>query len=446
MGLLDRFRNRGPDRVAVLGVAGLPFSLVSNEELMPRLASLAEAADGNAIESVLPPEESACWPALMSGCNPGRTGIYGLLDREVGTYDTYVPQGADVQTERIWDHAERAGRSATVLNVPVTNPPQKEVGRMAAGPQAPDVDRAAQPSELRRYLSESDYRLDVDAALGQEGDREALVSDARETLEARFEAFGRYVDSEDWGLFVGCVTAPDRLNHFVWDDLVDGDQPGEAVRSFYETLDEGIAGFRDALPEDVTFLLVGDHGFASLRYEVDCQRWLEREGWLSWADDPETLGDIADDTSAFALPHGRFYLNREGREPRGAVPVEEVEAELTALADALEGLTSPDGRSVIKGTYRVADLYDGPHTDLAPDLVAVPEPGFDLTTSFDGGGSVFADSRRTGMHVPTDVPLVVDHPDVSTAGASPFDVAPTVLDLLDIEPGDAVEGASLRAE
>lgn len=445
MGLFDRLRGDEPGRVAVLGVAGLPFSLASGPDpLLPSIAAFADAGRATAIESVLPPDESACWPALTAGRNPGYTGVYGLLDREVGTYDTYVPQGGDVQVDRLWDHVEAADRSTTVLNVPVTNPPQKEVGRMAAGPQAPDLDRAAQPAELRRYLADSDYRLDVDAGLGQEGEAGSLITDARETMAARFEAFERYGESDDWALFVGCVTAPDRLNHFVWDSLRgDGGLQGE-VRSFYSALDDHLESFREVLDEEVTFVLVGDHGFASLSYEVDCQRWLEQEGWLEWGEEPGQLEDISAETRAFAFPHGRFYLNRVDREPDGTVADDEVETVTRELIAALEDLRGPDGERVISAVYRGADIYDGPHTDLAPDLVAVPEPGFDLTTSFDGRGEVFSVGRRVGMHTPKDAPLVIDHPDVDLTDASPFDVAPTVLELLDVAvDSSAFDGTSL---
>lgn len=438
MGLFDRFRNSGSNRVAVLGVAGLPFSLAGGEpDLLPTLSNLVAEDRATAIDSVLPPDESACWPTLTSGLNPGHTGVYGLLDREVGTYDTYVPQGGDVQVQRVWDYVEAAGGTTTVLNVPVTNPPQKEVGRMAAGPQAPDLHRAAQPAELRQYLSESDYRLNVDAALGQEGDVGGLVADAHETLEARFEAFLRYAEADDWDLFVGCLTAPDRLNHFVWDSLSDSGPVRDDVSAFYNTLDTKIAAFRDELGSDVTFVLVGDHGFASLEYEVNCQRWLEEAGWLSWEESPARLDDLSSETQAFAFPHGRFYLNRTDREPDGVVEPADAADVLSELEAELLELSGPNGNPVVETVYRADDLYDGPHLDLAPDLVAVPEPGFDLTTSFDGTGSIFGEGRRVGMHTPDDAPLVVDHPEAELTGASPFDVAPTVLDLLGVDTGDA---------
>ncbi|MFB6268969.1 MAG: alkaline phosphatase family protein, partial [Halobacterium sp.] len=125
MGLFDRLRGDEASRVAFIGIDGVPYSLVRDEpETFPNLHDIIDEGAGGAIDSIVPPESSACWPSLTTGVNPGETGVYGFQDREVGSYETYVPMGRDVQAIRVWDRVEDAGRDATVLNVPVTFPPQ----------------------------------------------------------------------------------------------------------------------------------------------------------------------------------------------------------------------------------------------------------------------------------------------------------------------------------
>lgn len=444
MSLLDRFRQTDHDRVAILGLAGVPYSVVRAESV-PILSDLFE--DGTDTRSVLPPDEHAVWPAVMAGRNPGHTGVFGLVDREVGHYQTYVPQGGDVQVPRIWDLLEATGRQATVVNVPVTNPPQKEVDRMVSGPLAPDLGRGAHPEDLRASLEASEYRIDVDAELGPAGAIDELVADAIATLEARVEAFTELVSDDDWDLFVGCITAVDRVNHFLYTDYVQDGPEKPALESVYTALDDAIGTFLDTVPEDVTLAVVGDHGFAPLEYEVHCNRWLEQTDWLSYdGADPDALADISDSTRAYALSQGRFYLNVAGREPRGSVPEAEYESVRSSLASALREWTDPDGNQVIQAVHHRETLYDGPHVDLAPDLIAVPEPGYDLVANFTGTGDVFGDTPRTGMHTTTDVPLAIDHPAVDVTDAGPFDLTPTVLDLLDVDEPEALSGQSLYTE
>jgi len=440
MSLLDRLRRSSTPQVVVLGLSGVSATVIE-DEAMPTLSQLL--ADGTATDSVLPPDEHAIWPAIMAGRNPGHTGVFGLVDREVGTYETYVPQGGDVQVPRLWDLLEATGRSSTVLNVPVTNPPQKEIGQMVAGPLAPDEARSAHPEPVREYLETSDYRVDVDAELGPAGAIEDLTADARATLDARFDAFERFVTDGDWSLFLGCVTALDRASHFLYADYATDGPHADALRGLYERLDERIGAFLEVIPEDAVVCVVGDHGFAPLDREVHCNRWLADTDWLEYGTaDADSLADVADGTRAYALPQGRFYLNLEGREPAGTVPEAEYETVRASLRAALESFTDPDGNPVIAAVYDRAELYDGPHLDLAPDLVAVPEPGYDLVANFTGPGPTFGDTPRTGMHTTTDVPLAIDDPAVDLTDATPFDLAPTVLDLLEVSLPEGLSGQS----
>lgn len=440
MSFLDRFRNADHPRVAVLGLSGVPYDVMQAESLS---ALDALFGSGTSTGSVLPPDEHAVWPAVMAGANPGHTGVFGLVDREAGSYNTYVPQGGDVQVPRLWDHVEAAGHTATVVNVPVTNPPQKEVDQMVAGPLAPDEGRSAHPETVREYLLASDYRVDVDAELGPSGALEELQTDARATLDARFDAFERLTTDEDWSVFVGCVTAIDRASHFLYDQYDSGADDGALLADLYHHLDTRVQEFHSHLPEDVVVCVVGDHGFSPLDREVHCNRWLEATDWLSYDDaDADSLADVATDTRAYALPQGRFYLNLEDRDPLGTVPADQYRAVRNDLRDRLLTFTTPDGDSVIQDVYACEDLYDGPHVGLGPDLLAVPTPGFDLVANFTGPGATFTDTPRTGMHTSTDVPLAIDHPDVDVADATPFDLAPTVLDLLDVPVPDGLSGQS----
>src|SRR6056297_1586310 len=188
MGLFDRLRGSDAPRVAFLGIDGVPWSLVEdNPETFPNLTEIAADGAGGPIDSIVPPESSACWPSLTTGVNPGETGVYGFQDREVGTYETYVPMGRDVQADRVWDRVQEAGRTATVLNVPVTFPPQRDVQRMVSGFLSPDLEKAAYPDDVRSYLETLDYRIDVNPKLGHQEDKAEFIEDAHATVDARFE-------------------------------------------------------------------------------------------------------------------------------------------------------------------------------------------------------------------------------------------------------------------
>ena len=443
MGLFDRLRGDDGPRVAFFGIDGVPYSLIADNE--ETFENLHEMATGGSIDSIVPPESSACWPSLTTGVNPGETGVYGFQDREVGSYDTYVPMGQDVQATRLWSRVDNAGGEATVMNVPVTFPPDRDVKRMVSGFLSPGVEKAAYPDELRQTLEDLDYQIDVNAKLGHEDDKTEFIEDAHRTLDARFEAFKHYIEEGDWSLFFGVFMTTDRVNHFLFKHYAEDGEYKEEFLEFYSKLDEYLGTLRGLLDDETTMVVASDHGFTSLDYEVKCNIWLEENGWLSFEDDDhDSLGDISDGTRAYSLIPGRFYINLEGREPRGSVPEEEYESVRSELKAELEALEGPEGRPVADRVVTSEDAFRGEHDDIAPDLVVIPNDGFDLKSGFSGGEKVFDTGPRNGMHSFENACLFIDDADATIENADLYDIAPTLLDALDIEidRGD-FDGASL---
>jgi len=437
MGLFDRLRGEGGPRVAFFGIDGVPYSLIAdNPEVFPNLTDIAAEGSAGAIDSIVPPESSACWPALTTGVNPGETGVYGFQDRENGSYDTYVPMGRDVRASRIWDRVENADRNASVMNVPVTFPPQRDVQRMVSGFLSPGVEKAAYPDEFREHLEGGGYRIDVNAKLGHEEDKSEFMADAHRTLDARFEAYKHYIEQDDWDLFFGVFMTTDRVNHFLFGDYDErpDSEEAELFLEFYEKVDRYLGELRAMLDEGTTMMVASDHGFTTLHHEVHCNAWLQREGWLEFeTDDHDELGDISEDAKAYSLIPGRFYLNLEGREPNGGVPQDEYEETRAELKSMLEGMTGPDGEPVADRVVTKEEAYRGAHDDIAPDLTVVPNHGFDLKSGFKGHDEVFDTGPRNGMHSFDNASLLIDDPEAPVTDADLLDIGPTVLDLMDID-------------
>jgi predicted AlkP superfamily phosphohydrolase/phosphomutase len=118
------------------------------------------------------------------------------------------------------------------------------------------------------------------------------------------------------------------------------------------------------------------------------------------AHDEWDAGMIADDTRALALDPGRIYLHRRERFARGRMAEADAPALLADLKALLLGLTF-EGRRVMNRVLDGPELYGesavGDAPDGRPDLVCVPEPGFDLKAKFDRA-EVFGLHGRFGMH------------------------------------------------
>lgn len=443
--MLDRLRGDRSPRVAVIGLEGVPYSLLSaHPDRFEHFSAVFDEGVAAPATGVVPPDTSASWPALTTGKNPGETGVYGLLDREIHSYNTYVTAGDDVQSRHLWDHVADADRQVSLVNVPMTYPPQRNLQRVVAGYPAPDLRRACYPRRLARQLRPLDYRIDVEASIEAVDNPQGFLEDAYETLDARFEAFSRFIDADDWDLFFGVFIAPDRVNHFLFGEYLDGTDAREDFLSFYEQLDTYIGALRSRLPDDTTLVLVSGHGFTRLDRVAQVNAFLRDEGWLSFASEPATeLADIAPESRAYSLAPGRIYLNLEDREPAGSVPQTAYEVVRRDLEETLTSWTTPDGRPVIDRVFTREERYRGPHVDLAPDLVILPTEGIDLKAGFGPNVTQFESTTRTGTHQVDDCVMAIDRADATLDDASLYDIAPTVFSLLDLEfDRAAFDGAS----
>ncbi|MDY6776308.1 MAG: alkaline phosphatase family protein [Halobacteria archaeon] len=457
MGLLDRFRSDEDQsqKVAFIGIDGVPKSLLKDLIEDGRLPNIERISGGgiDSMNAVVPPESSACWPAMTTGTNPGKTGVLGFQERERGSYDTYIPLGKHVKSKRVWDVVGDSGRRSVVSNVPVTFPPEEIDGTMVSGFLTPEIESVSNDPEVIEYLKSIDYRVDVDASLGHD-DKEEFIRNARETLDARAEALYHFIENEDWSLLWHVFMATDRVNHFLWENYEEGDQLGDEFVEFYERVDEVIGEIRERLDDDTSMIVAADHGFCRLEHEIDMNAWLRDEGWQSVDVEAEegdcevetSLENITDDTKAYSLIPGRFYINLEGREPRGSVSEDDYDEVRDQLVGMLEDLEDPDGNEVIDEVYVREEVYDGDEFGITPDVVCVPNRGYDLKASFGPDKPVYKKGERNGMHTFDDATLIVDTDDeveIDADDASITDVAPTVLDLMDIDAPDEIDGESL---
>lgn len=397
----------GRKRVVVIGLDGTPFSFLKKEMdagNLPNLAALAANGRFSRMESEIPTISSVAWASFMTGKNPGEHGIYGFTDRKPGTYDLYFPNYTNLKAEPLWDRLSSEGKRCCVINVPSTFPARPLNGVLVSGFVAPNLERATYPASAYEYLQDMGYRIDVDAAKARES-LDLLIDDLHATTVKRREAMFHFWESEKWDFFMCVFTGTDRLHHFMWKHYEDNDPvyAPEFLR-YYKHVDGIIGEFTSGLPDDVSLIMLSDHGFQSIENEVYINRLLAEKGYLRLNREPAiTIADMdASATRAYCMDPGRIYINLAGREPQGIVAEGDYEALRAELTEMLMGLKAPDsGKTVIADVIRREDLFSGPHAGTAPDLVAVSHDGFDLKGSM-AQNQVFLKGHLTGMHTQDD--------------------------------------------
>jgi predicted AlkP superfamily phosphohydrolase/phosphomutase len=399
----------------VIAMDGTPFSFLKmamDTGVMPRLAREAARGSFRRIRSVYPTVSSCAWASFMTGLDPGGHAIYGFIDRRPETWDLYIPTGKHIAAETLWEKLSRLGKRVVVINVPGTYPPREVNGVMIGCFLCTDIGKVSRDPRVVEYLRSIDYRIDVDAWNARKS-LDGLLDEVRLVMDRRAKAALHFCATEPWDFFMVHFMAMDRMQHFAWAQYAEGDavfHPG--LLDVYRRLDAHLGSLLDAAGPDVEFAFLSDHGFCSIKQEVQVNRWLEEEGYLVLREgrDPKAGLRAVDParTRAYSLIPGRIFLNLKGREGGGIVepgePYENLRRELTERL--MDWKDPADGTPILGAVMGREDIYHGPQVHRAADLIAHPTDGYDLKGRV-AVDSIFERTPLTGMHTYDDAFLLM---------------------------------------
>lgn len=408
-------------KVVVLGLDGVPFSLLEHlfqMGVMPILAEMAKSGAFLQMETTLPAVSSVAWTSFMTGRNPGEHGIFGFTDVKRDEISLHLPSFDDIRCPTIWQRIQ--GKRSLIVNLPFTYPARPVTGTLIAGFVAPIFERSVYPQSLIPWLKSRNYRTDVDAAKGRH-DRHFLIRDLFETLNLREEVMLTLMDTEQWDLFIGVLTGTDRLHHFFFDAYDNSEHPfHHDFMEYYRRIDSFFGRLLDRLRGSARLIILSDHGFTRLDTQIYVNHMLKTMGYLSVTrPDPRSLDDIDPSSPAFAMDPSRIYLNSRERFKGGRLTpreAEEVRMKLKVQLGSMRlmdvGITERNGVDVseepVFADIRLRDdIYTGQCVELAPDLVIVPRRGYDLKAALDTPGPTMTDIF-SGMHTHDDAFLIAD--------------------------------------
>ena len=434
--------------MAVIGLDGVGVPLVRDlvaRGIMPNLGRLLGTGTLAPMRSSIPVISSVSWTSFMTGCNPGKHGVYGFTDVKPGTMTLFFPNFGNVRADTLWDVAGRAGKRSIVMNIPNTYPARKLEGLLVSGFVAVNLERAVYPAELLPRLKADGYKIDVDY-LNADQRPEAFFQDLDATLDARRRVYLNLLRDEPWDLFIGVITECDRLHHYFWSQYADPAAPHHGrFLDFYRRLDDVLAALVDAVPAGTPLFIVADHGHTLIHREFYPNAWLRAEQLLAFGvEKPKGLADVSPATKVFVLDPGRVYVHRTGRFPLGGVGPAEANDLLARVRDGLLGLRddspgAPAGGRPVPRVWARDELYHGPCVDAAPDLVLDFNDGYDPKGAL-ARTDVFGRSALTGMHTYADALFFVNRAGVEIGGLDILDLAPTILTLLGVDVPSDMDG------
>ena len=343
----------------------------------------------------------------------------------------------------------------------------------------------SQPSYYATYLAKL---LGVYSTLGLAEDTWALnervideqgfLEQAYAICEEREAMFFSALDKTRQGVAACVFDTSDRVQHMFYrylepdhpahatnppqnaDSQANGDYRG-AIEDLYRRMDAIVGRTMQYVDDNTVLFVLSDHGFKSFQRGINLNAWLRDNGYLHLKNGEGNAGAYLKEvdwsrTRAYTFGLAGIYINQKGREGQGIVARgAEAEALRKELADRLTGLLDADRNQVaIRRAYSKEEVYKGPYTDLAPDVVVGYNVGYRSSWGSalgETGGAVFEDNRKawSGDHCadPAIIPGVVfcnrkfeaEDPGIE-------DLAPTALSLFGFKAPAYMDGRDLGVE
>jgi len=227
-------------------------------------------------------------------------------------------------------------------------------------------------------------RVEDDTFLEQS---EAVIAEREKMLMFELKRF-------EGGLLSIVFDTPDRVQHMFW-RFRDTEHPlydkelaqryKDVFPKLYKSMDRILGRILEDYVDDNTVLMVlSDHGFSQFHTAVHTNRWLKDAGFFHTTRETESgkaneffVSADWSKTTAYAVGLAGIYLNRHGREQHGTVTNEQVPEVTEKLIESLLQMKDPkNGKKIVREVFRKEDIYKGPYTKDAPDLILGFEEGY----------------------------------------------------------------------
>lgn len=418
-------------KLLILALDGFdPLLFSAWRDRLPHLSTLADRGIFSPAISTLPPMTFPAWSSFLTGANPGKHGIFDFTERLSGRLGVRFVNATRRRLPTFLRLASQAGLKVGSIGLPTTYPPEPLSGYQISGFDTPLPSKAdasyvhppALAAEIDRELGGYYFGDFNESRIGKDWHGrtlDKLHAGLRRKLElARFLHKHSPVD-----LMLLHIGETDTIGHHFWAfhdrhsprHVAGGDSRlSSAIFDIYRAADD-LAGQILGLTQPEMVIVISDHGMGGtsdrvlylnrylescglLKFSVSATRtpWISRmKTWgLRWtpyrlqqqvfklaggrmASGIESLQRFGGIDWAGTLAYSEelnyfpaVWLNRAGREPGGIVQPDDIDRVAEQVKAALLEWRDPqDGQPVVHAVHSREEVYDGPETVFAPDLI-----------------------------------------------------------------------------
>lgn len=372
-------------QVVVIGLDGATWELLQpwiDRGDLPTLARLQETCAWGELQSSVPYLSPPAWTTAVTGVNPGKHAIYDFQRRIPGQTTIVNETAKSRRAQPIWNMLRPSGKRVLLMNIPMTDPPDPVDGLFIAGFPHHDEVGYTYPPELETSLKSKGYELDQLEMRLIPGKEDSLLAAYHHMVEVRKKIVLDWIRNEPFDLMWIVFTETDRIQHTFWyftDPENAHYEPqkvrkyASAIHDFWVVQDQALGEILDALGPDATTLVISDHGFGAMRYDLKVQNFLRRPG--SGFTQREADGIYALDPADAA----RLFVSRRGRDPGARWSPVEARRVREKLVDALRTAVDPrTGKPICEAVWRNEEIFHGTYAEKGPDVVVLPAYGYFL--------------------------------------------------------------------
>ena len=410
-------------KVVVIGVDGATLDLMEswmNEGKLPNFEKIRENGVWGKLSSTIPPFSAPAWTSIITGCNPGKHGIYGF--ERTDTLESHFINSRYRKAPAIWNFLTDIGMKNIIVNVPGTFPPEKINGIMITGLLTPSPDsNFTYPQEIKKRLTEKDLgNFEFEQLWVEDFPRSFLAKHSPDKLAAHISkemvshatVAINLMKQFDWDFTMVVLRGTDTAQHYLW-------HRKDILLSCYQKVDQLVGEIMSMFPEAV-FFIVSDHGFEEIKKILYPDNVLYNAGLLKptkplihgpafifWSlvskienfilrrlppqaikrssfirkvlfssSSKNVLIDFSK-TKAFSTADGRgIQINQKKRYNRGTVDEEECQKLCSEIRKLFSELRDPDNNEkIIEEVYQWNEIY-GKNAIYPPDLILKLKKGF----------------------------------------------------------------------
>ncbi|MHC4622330.1 MAG: alkaline phosphatase family protein [Planctomycetota bacterium] len=459
---------------------------------MPNLKALSERGAAGTLTSTIPPVTAPAWTSFQTGVNPGKHGIFDFQSFDPETRQSSLVNSGSIPVKTVWDLVSSAGKKVITINVPLTYPPREDPNRITIGGMLSPREDAGliYPNQLyHKFIRKVGYQITAGPLERRLSTKlERFIQQETDVEKKRFQVAKMLMDEFPWDLFMLHIQSSDGIQHCFYPHL-DPEcsdfhrDTFNAISGFYEAIDREIGMLLETVNDNVTVIVLSDHGFRPLRRYVNLNAWLRSQGMLSSSSlnirgrcielmrkydvlrirkriagrllrnflplrsIATTVNNRALDwsrTRAF-MPNGTvfgsiFVLDRENLQTLK----HELVRELLQLVDP------QTQRKVIRKTYARATCFSGPYVKLLPDLLIEPSEEYSFGIPLLADTKLFREAKYpydfAGTHDLEGILVLAGNRIKAGARvrADITDICPTILAVMQIAVPRYIDGRVLQ--